>query len=150
MFINDLIDNNQVMQSTWQTGVANARLEFSGEGRFQISTQKMAVRKHQIFCQFQTEIIKANGFRQNIALSTHWPPTNKLFGSLDWPLMLETNGIGKSEISTLRSLLSILSKNQSHEIYDVYLQSAKFAPVWTTILKIRVIFVHQILTEHAL
>ena len=35
-FINDLIDNNKVMQSTWQTGAANARLEFSGEARFQI------------------------------------------------------------------------------------------------------------------
>ena len=28
------------MQSTWQTCVANARLEFSGEARFQIFTQK--------------------------------------------------------------------------------------------------------------
>ena len=44
--MNDLIDSNQVMQSTWQTGVANARLEFSGEGLFQIFTKKMAVRKH--------------------------------------------------------------------------------------------------------
>ena len=40
VFINDLIDSNQVMQSTWQTGVANARLEFSGEVRFQILSQK--------------------------------------------------------------------------------------------------------------
>ena len=30
------------------------------------------------------------------------------------------------------------------------LKIAKFAPVWTTILKIRAIFVHQTLTEHAL
>ena len=29
-------------------------------------------------------------------------------------------------------------------------QIAKFAPVWTNILKIRAIFVHQTLTEHAL
>ena len=29
-------------------------------------------------------------------------------------------------------------------------KTAKFVPVWTTILKIRVIFVHQTLTEHAL
>ena len=28
--------------------------------------------------------------------------------------------------------------------------TAKFASVWTTILKIRVIFVHQTLTKHAL
>ena len=37
-------------------------------------------------------------------------------------------------------------------IYDVYLQikTAKFAPVWTTILKIWAIFVHQTLTEHTL
>ena len=35
-FLNDLIDSNAVMQSTWQTGVANAGLEFCGEARFQI------------------------------------------------------------------------------------------------------------------
>ena len=29
-------------------------------------------------------------------------------------------------------------------------KTAKFAPVWTTNLKIRAIFVHQTLTEHAL
>ena len=29
-------------------------------------------------------------------------------------------------------------------------KTAKFAPVWTTVLKIRAIFVHQTLTEHAL
>ena len=27
---------------------------------------------------------------------------------------------------------------------------AKFAPVWTTVIKIRVIFVHKSLTEHVL
>ena len=29
-------------------------------------------------------------------------------------------------------------------------KTAKFAPVWTIILKIQAIFVHQTLTEHAL
>ena len=29
-------------------------------------------------------------------------------------------------------------------------KTAQFAPVWTTILKIRAIFVHQTLTEHAI
>ena len=29
-------------------------------------------------------------------------------------------------------------------------KTAKFASVWTTVLKIRAIFVHQTLTEHAL
>ena len=29
-------------------------------------------------------------------------------------------------------------------------KTAKFAPVWTTVLKIRAIFVHQTLTEHTL
>ena len=29
-------------------------------------------------------------------------------------------------------------------------KTAKFAPVWTAIFKIRAIFVHQILIEHAL
>ena len=38
IFINDLIDSNQVMQSTWQTGVSNAKLEFSGGARIQIFT----------------------------------------------------------------------------------------------------------------
>ena len=33
-FINDLTDSYQVMRSPWQTGVTNARLEFSGEARF--------------------------------------------------------------------------------------------------------------------
>ena len=29
-------------------------------------------------------------------------------------------------------------------------KTAKFAPVWTAILKVQAIFVHQTLTEHAL
>ena len=29
-------------------------------------------------------------------------------------------------------------------------KTAKFAPVWTTLLKVRVTFVHQTLTEHAI
>ena len=33
--------------------------------------------------------------------------------------------------------------------YQLSNQIAKFAAVWTTILKIRAIFVHQTLTEHA-
>ena len=56
------------MQSTWQTSVANARLEFSGEARFQIFTQKLSVRKHEIFRQFQTET-ESDGRRQNTTLS---------------------------------------------------------------------------------
>ena len=31
IFLNDFIDNKQVMKSTWQTGAANAWLEFSGK-----------------------------------------------------------------------------------------------------------------------
>ena len=31
IFVNDLIDSNRVMQCTWQTGVATARLEFPGK-----------------------------------------------------------------------------------------------------------------------
>ena len=34
--------------------------------------------------------------------------------------------------------------------YQLPYSTAKFAPVWTTILKIRAIFVHQTLTELAL
>ena len=37
--MNYLIDINKLLQSEWQTGVANARLEFSGETPFQIFTQ---------------------------------------------------------------------------------------------------------------
>ena len=75
-----MIDSNQVMQSTWQTSVANASLEFSAEAQFQTFFTKIAVRKHQIFSQFQTEIIKTNtldssikpnDFRKNITLSKH-------------------------------------------------------------------------------
>ena len=40
IFMNDLTDSNQLMQSTWKTGVAKARFEFSGEARFQIFTHK--------------------------------------------------------------------------------------------------------------
>ena len=40
IFLDDLIDSNQVMQSMWQTGATNARFEFSGEARFQIFIQK--------------------------------------------------------------------------------------------------------------
>ena len=40
-----MIDSNQVMQSKWQTGVANAKIEFSGKLDFGFFT-KIAVRKH--------------------------------------------------------------------------------------------------------
>ena len=56
--------------------------------------------------------------------------------------MLETNAISKNEMSPLHSRLPILSKKLN--------QSANFAPVWTTILKILAIFVNQTLTEHAI
>ena len=45
-YISDLIDSNRVMQRTWQTGVANAKLEFSGEARVSDFFTKIAVRKH--------------------------------------------------------------------------------------------------------
>ena len=32
----------------------------------------------------------------------------------------------------------------------MFIYKTKFAPVWTPILKIRAIFVHQSLTEHAI
>ena len=53
IFINDLIDSNQVMRSTWQTGVANVRLEFSGEARFQIFTQKWLLGNIKYFLSFK-------------------------------------------------------------------------------------------------
>ena len=60
-------------QSTWQTGVGNAMLEFSGELDLRFLTT-MAVRKHKIFHQFQTKIIKVSGFR------LYSTTTRKLFG----------------------------------------------------------------------
>ena len=39
-FYQRFVDSNQVMKSTWHYGVANARLEFSEEARFQIFSQK--------------------------------------------------------------------------------------------------------------
>ena len=35
------------------------------------------------------------------------------------------------------------------QLYDLPDETAKFATIWTTILKIRAIFVHEALTEHA-
>ena len=64
-----------------------------------------------MFRQFQTEIIKSNGFTQNITLSKHWSPTSKLSESLDWFLTLETSGIGKNEKSPLHGLFLTLSEN---------------------------------------
>ena len=46
IFSNNLIDSIQVMQSTWQTGVANVRLELSGESSILDFYTKVAVRKH--------------------------------------------------------------------------------------------------------
>ena len=69
--MNDLIDSNQVMQSTWQTGDANARLEFSGEVRFLIFTHKWLLETFDIFFSFKQKSLKSNGFRQNITLSKH-------------------------------------------------------------------------------
>ena len=62
------------------------------------------------FVSFKLKSLKSNGFRQNITLSKHWPPTNKLFGSLDWSLTLETSAIGKNEKSSLHSHLPIYPK----------------------------------------
>ena len=82
IFINDFIDSNNVMQNPWQTGVANARLEFSREVRFQIFTQKWLLGNTECFVSFKIKSLKWNGFRQNITLSKHWPSTSKLFESL--------------------------------------------------------------------
>ena len=71
IIINDLIDSNHVMQSTWQTGVANARLEFSGEARFQIFTQKWPLGDIEYFVSSKLKSLKSNGFRQNITLFKH-------------------------------------------------------------------------------
>ena len=40
IFINDLVDSNQVMQSMWQTGVANATVEFCWGSSTSDYTQK--------------------------------------------------------------------------------------------------------------
>ena len=97
--------NNQVMQSTGQTGVENARLEFSGKaGKWLLGNIKYFV---------SSKLKSLKSSRQNITLSKHLPLTNTLFGSLDWSLMLETRGIGKNEKSLLKSLSSFYPKIES-------------------------------------
>ena len=108
--------------------------------------------------QLQTEMIKIKWFLDRTLLYPNTDDTtyfaNKLFGILGRSLMLETSGIGKNEKSLLHSLFPhfIQKLNQSHVIYDYMMfiyKTAEFAPVWTTFLKIRAVFVHQTLTEHA-
>ena len=48
------------MESTWETDVANAKLVFSWEARFQIFAQKQLLGSFKYFRQFQTEIVKIN------------------------------------------------------------------------------------------
>ena len=57
------------MESTWPTGDANARLEFSGEARFLIFTQKWLLGNTGYLVSFKRKSLKSNGFTQNIALS---------------------------------------------------------------------------------
>ena len=71
------------MQSTWQADVANAKLEFSGEARFQILHKKWLLGNIKYFVSFKLKSSKSNGFRQKITLFKHQSPTNKLFGGLD-------------------------------------------------------------------
>ena len=128
IFINDLIDSSVQLisqQPGYEKHVADWCCKcktciFWGSSISEFYTE-MAVRKHWIFRQFQTEIIKSHGLRQNITLSKHWPPTNKLFGSLDWFLTLETSGIGKNEKSLLHNHFPhfIQKLSQSHVIFDV-------------------------------
>ena len=67
-FINDLIDSNQVMQSTWQTGLGNSVSDFLHK--------KIASREHKIFRKSQTEIIKVKWF-QTEHYSIHTLITNQ-------------------------------------------------------------------------
>ena len=48
----------------WETGVANARLEFSGEAQFQIFTQKWLLGNIKGFVSFKLKSLKSNGFEQ--------------------------------------------------------------------------------------
>ena len=63
--------------------------------QFQIFTQKWLSRNIKYLIRLEMKLLKSKGFRQNITLSKHWTATNKLFGSLDWSLMLGTSGIRK-------------------------------------------------------
>ena len=98
------------MQGMWQTGVANARVEFSGEVRFHIFTQKWLLGNINYFVSFKLKSLKSNSLRQNITLSKQGPATSKLSGSLDRFLTLETSGKSKNEKSLLHSLFPFLSK----------------------------------------
>ena len=64
--MNDLIESNQVMQSTSQTWVANARLEFSGEARFQIFTRKWLLGNIKYFISFKLNSLKLNGLDRTL------------------------------------------------------------------------------------
>ena len=56
------------MQITGQTGVANARLEFSGEAQFQIFKQNWMLRNIKYFVSFKLKSLESNGFRKNITV----------------------------------------------------------------------------------
>ena len=137
------------MQGTWQTGVANATLQFSGEARFQIFTQKWLLGNIKYFVSFKLKSLEWNGLSQKITLSKHWPPTGKLFGSLDWYFTIETSDIGKNEKSPLHSLFQFYPKiksitgnisNLSTKLQvcsglDYYSGVSKIVYVWTVLSK---------------
>ena len=124
--INDLIDNSLAMQSTWQTVVSNAKLEFSGEARLQIFTQKWLLGNIKYFVSFKLESLESNGLKQNITLSKHWPLTNELFASLDLSLTLETSGMGKNEKCRYIAFSSFYPKIKSIT-YNIWCLSTKLA-----------------------
>ena len=54
------------MQSAWQAGVANARLEFFVETQFQIFTQKSLFGNINYFVSFKLKSLMSDGFGENI------------------------------------------------------------------------------------
>ena len=70
------------MQRKWQTGVSNSTLVFSGVSSITDFRTKMAVKNHQIFRQFQTEVIKIKTVLDRILLyaNTDCLPMNFLVG----------------------------------------------------------------------
>ena len=71
IFISDLIDRSvqlisQQQGCAKQTDVTNAKLEFAGDARFQIFTQKWLAANIKYFISFKLKSFKSADLRQNI------------------------------------------------------------------------------------
>ena len=84
------------MRNMWQTGVANARLEFSGEARFQIFRQKWLLGNIKYVVSFKLKSLKSIGFPQLAISFSVRPKFRTIFNA------------GKKEKSPLHGLFPVL------------------------------------------